>query len=190
MRTILVKRTGVIAMLLAALGCLVVGSASASTTSTSVMVLLPSTVAVAPDNTTDTVILSTPLTLAAGASRRVSDRLGATLSSSEGAEVDNRIICLDPSGTVDLSVSLGQVSVPNVIGDNTASATHAIKAAGLTVGQISSVNNCVDPGSVLQQNPRGGTPVIPGTPVNITTATCSSGGGTPGGGNGPPIQPK
>src|SRR5215471_12954003 len=110
-------------MLLAALGCLVVGSASASTTSTSVMVLLPSTVAVAPDNTTDTVILSTTLTLAAGASRRVSDRLGATLSSSEGAEVDNRIICLGPSGTVDLSVSLGQVSVPNVIGDNTASAT-------------------------------------------------------------------
>jgi len=511
-RTILVKRTGIIAMLLAALGCLVVGSASASTTSTSVMVPLPSNVSVAPDNTTDTVVLSTTLTLAAGESRRVSDRLGATLSSTEGAEVDNRIICLDPSGMavgeaasgtnhpgsgageiglmesllleapvagvytcrilartsddnrtsfvmtalrggpqfgtngtwlrissadevgshawfnydcdsrgtsptcvylggsgtpivahvfngpdrdvwtaatdttqvdvvgifqitscphgtascirrhwgddgwlglginrdryaelysfiefnqlnpdgsvcrihqsnddtsptgdsgpgdyhirdsvhhlpvryhltanvspncngsrrfaldlyvrwragnpikldngafnviqnvrgattttvpnvvgmseaqavdaikvralkpvtverimnpaligsvfaqnsqggtveptdseVHLSVSLGQVSVPNVIGDTTASATHAIKAAGLTVGQISSVNNCVDPGFVQQQNPRRGTPVIPGTPVNITTATCSSGGGTPGGGNGPPIQPK
>jgi len=91
---------------------------------------------------------------------------------------------------VDLSVSLGQTTVPSVVGDKTASAVSAITAAGLTV-QISSVNNCVDPGFVQLQNPRGGTQVIPGTPVHITTATCSSGGGSgPGGGNGPPIQPK
>jgi hypothetical protein len=95
---ILAKRTAITATVLAALGCLVVGSASASTTSTSFKVPLPSDVTVPPDSTRDTLVLSTSLPLGAGESRRVSDRLGATLSSSEGAEVDNRIVCLDPSG--------------------------------------------------------------------------------------------
>jgi hypothetical protein len=89
-----------VAWLVATVGCLVAGPASASTiTSTSVFVSLPNDVNVTPNDTTDTVLLSTTLPLVAGESRRVVDRLGARLSSSEGAEVDNRIVCLDPGGT-------------------------------------------------------------------------------------------
>ena len=92
------QRSAIVAVLVGAVGCLLVGSASASSTSASVTVALPSDVAVAPNDTTDTLVLSTTLALVAGESRRVVDRLGATLSSSEGAEVDNRITCLDPAG--------------------------------------------------------------------------------------------
>jgi len=77
---------------------------------------------------------------------------------------------------LDLSVSLGQTSVPSVTGTNESSAIRAITADGLTVGQISSVASCLDPGLVEVQNPQGGTLVTPGTSVSITVATCTSGG--------------
>jgi hypothetical protein len=93
---------------------------------------------------------------------------------------------LEPAGSeVDLMVSLGQATVPVVLGSGESAAVHAISAAGLVVGQISSTNNCVDPGLVQLQNPRGGTLVTPGSSVGITIATCTSTGG-----DGPPRQPK
>ena len=93
---------------------------------------------------------------------------------------------VEPTGSeVDLTISLGQTSVPSVTGSDESSAIHAITAAGLRVGQISSVKSCLDPGLVQTQNPRGGTPVIPGTSVSITIATCTTGGG-----DGPPRHPK
>ena len=94
---------------------------------------------------------------------------------------------VEPTGSeVDITISLGQTSVPDVTGLGESSATHAIIAAGLTVGKISSLANCVDPGLVELQNPRGGTQVTPGTSVSITIATCPNGGG----GDGPPVHPK
>jgi hypothetical protein len=93
---------------------------------------------------------------------------------------------VEPTGSeVDLTVSLGQTTVPTMLGWDESSAIHAITAAHLAVGQISSINNCVDPGLVQLQNPRGGSLVTPGTSVSITISTCSSGDG-----DGPPIHPK
>jgi hypothetical protein len=93
---------------------------------------------------------------------------------------------VEPVGSeVDLTVSLGQATVPGVLGMNESSAIHAITAAGLAVGQVSTINTCLDPSLVQLQNPRGGTQVVPGTSVSITIATCSSRGS-----DGPPLHPK
>lgn len=70
-------------------------------------VSLPADFDVEPDDMKDTRVLRTALALVAGESRRVPDRLGATLSTSEGAEVDNRIVCLDPSGVSAAETSSG-----------------------------------------------------------------------------------
>jgi hypothetical protein len=94
-------------MLLALLGCMLPASASASTTTTSFFVSLPANVAVAPNDAADTVVLSTTLALKAGESRRIADRLGATLSSSDGAEVGNGIVCLNPTGVRAAQTSSG-----------------------------------------------------------------------------------
>jgi PASTA domain len=96
---------------------------------------------------------------------------------------------VEPTGSqVQISVSLGEAWVPNVLSYDQSSAMDAITAAGLTVGNVSHINNCVDPGTVQIQNPNGGVTVTPGTPVNIEVSTCTSGGGGGGGGN--PILPK
>lgn len=87
---------------------------------------------------------------------------------------------VEPVGSeVDLAVSLGQITVPTVVGSNESSATRAITAAGLTVGKISLLKNCIDPGLVQLQDPRADTQDIPGTALSITMATCNSGGGSP-----------
>ena len=105
---------------------------------------------------------------------------------------------VEPAGsTVQITVSNGQVTVPNVLSWDQASAQQAIWNAGLNVGNVSHNNNCVDPGSVLVQNPSGGAQVPVGSYVNITVSTCTSsggGGGSGGGGSGGggrnPILPK
>jgi hypothetical protein len=86
---------------------------------------------------------------------------------------------------VNLVVSTGERTVPNVLGYEAASAEDAIIAAGLTVGTPSYTNTCVDPGSVQGQNPSGGTLVSPGSTVNLTISTCSGGGGGGDGGGDP-----
>jgi hypothetical protein len=106
-----------------------------------------------------------------------------------------------PTGwTIDITVSNGRTTVPRVLNLDRTSAQTAITNAGLAVGSVSTVNNCVDPGSVQTQNPSPGVVVALDTPVNITISTCVStgggggggGGGTGGGGGGrrPPILPK
>lgn len=83
--------------------------ASAVTTSTFYYVSLPDDVTVPPHNTdVYPVVLTTNLTLQAGETRRVLDQMDVTLSSSEGAEVDNRLVCLDPTtGTEVVRASSG-----------------------------------------------------------------------------------
>jgi hypothetical protein len=90
-------------VLLVAVGSLIPASAaSAATTSTSehvpllVDVTIPATVA---NPAEEIVVLGKQFTLRAGESRRVTDHLELTLSSEEGAEVDNAVVCwfLDPN---------------------------------------------------------------------------------------------
>jgi hypothetical protein len=70
--------------------------------------------------------------------------------------------------------------VPNVLSLDDDNAQNAIRAAGLTVGSIHMTANCAQPlGFVLTQNPRGGTQVPGGTPVNLTESTGSRANGKP-----------
>lgn len=86
---------------------------------------------------------------------------------------------VEPTGSpVDLTVSLGAATVPEVVGDSQAGAKNKILAAGLTLGTVTFTNTCVDPGTVSSQNPADGTTVTPGSAVSIQVTTCT-GGGTP-----------
>jgi PASTA domain len=56
--------------------------------------------------------------------------------------------------------------------DKAAAAVAAIKAAGLTAVTLPPTDNCADAGTVVSQNPPGGTEVAPGSQVDIQVATC------------------
>ena len=58
--------------------------------------------------------------------------------------------------------------VPDVRGDDLATATAAFKAAGFTLGTVSTVGVCASPGHVVGQAPAGGTRALPGTAVSVT----------------------
>jgi PASTA domain len=85
--------------------------------------------------------------------------------------------------TVNFSVSLGQATVPNILSLNASQANALINSAGLSVGTVSFVNNCIDPGSVMTQNPSAGVHAAAGSTVNYTLSTCSGGGGGGSGGS-------
>jgi hypothetical protein len=60
--------------------------------------------------------------------------------------------------------------VPDLTGDSTSVAASALSAAGLTLGQVTAVNDntCNNIGTVMSQNPGAGSQVVAGTAVNIT----------------------
>lgn len=91
---------------------------------------------------------------------------------------------LASGGAVNLTVSLGQVNVPNVLSWDQGQAESRIVAVGLTVGSVSTTNNCIAPGTVQVQHPSPTTAVAPGSTVDLTVSTCTSTGG--GGGDDPP----
>jgi uncharacterized repeat protein (TIGR03803 family) len=68
------------------------------------------------------------------------------------------------------TVSLGAVPIPDVRGDNLTTAGQVLVAAGLTVGQVANVidRTCNNIGTVSNQNPSPGTPVQPGSAVNLS----------------------
>ncbi|MHB8681215.1 MAG: Stk1 family PASTA domain-containing Ser/Thr kinase [Acidimicrobiales bacterium] len=89
----------------------------------------------------------------------------------------------EPQGTtVDLVVSSGpsQVTVPNVVGDTTSQAATTLQQANLV--PVESCQKTVNPaadGTVLSQNPSGGSQVPSGSTVTIVYGASScSGGGT------------
>jgi hypothetical protein len=88
--------TGVV---LVAMATAVAGAPASAATSTFSFVSLAADLNIqGTDPAQESVVLSTELILQAGESRRVTDQLQLTLSSSEGAEVDNILLCeyLDP----------------------------------------------------------------------------------------------
>jgi hypothetical protein len=79
-----------------------------------------------------------------------------------------------PGSAVNLVVSTGpaNVSVPNVVGLTQAAATTAITGAGLVVGTVTTASSpTVAAGSVISQNPVGGSSVAPGSAVNLVVST-------------------
>jgi PASTA domain len=81
---------------------------------------------------------------------------------------------IEPAGSpVQLTLSVGYVTVPNVVGDKVPKAEAAIRSAGLMPKVNSSVSNCVDPEIVLGQTPGSGAQVAPGSLVGIGITACS-----------------
>jgi len=82
--------------------------------------------------------------------------------------------------TLTQCVTPATVAVPNVLSEDDTSARNAITSAGLTVGSVSMVANCTaSRGTVLTQNPDGGTQVPPGTAVSLTESTGRQANGRP-----------
>jgi len=63
------------------------------------------------------------------------------------------------------------VTVPNVVNQTQATAQSMIAAAGLTVGTVSNVNNAAAAGTVIGQNPIGGTSAASGSAVALTVSS-------------------
>jgi beta-lactam-binding protein with PASTA domain len=81
---------------------------------------------------------------------------------------------IEPVGSsVQLAVSLGYATVPNVVGDPPTKAGAEIRSAGLTPVVHSSATNCVHPNVVQGQSPGPGAQVAPGSPVDIAITTCT-----------------
>ena len=82
----------------------------------------------------------------------------------------------EPTGSpVDLTISLGAVTVPDLEGDTIAQAARELTALGLT-DRIEHTAQCTDPGHVIGQRPAAGATVAPGTTVTITIDDGASGG--------------
>ena len=67
-------------------------------------------------------------------------------------------------------IRFASVTVPNVIGRDEATAHRVLETRGLMVGTSERVESRVAEGRVLVQNPRAGTRVEPGTPINLGVA--------------------
>jgi PASTA domain len=81
---------------------------------------------------------------------------------------------IEPVGSpVQITVSLGEATVPDVIGDLPLVADELISKAGLTPVTLAPVINCADPGTVQYQNPPGGTRVALNSQVDIQVGTCA-----------------
>ncbi len=80
---------------------------------------------------------------------------------------------VDQGSTVALTVSSGpaNVTVPSLIGLDQVSAGNLLGQKGLNIGNTSSVSSQQQAGTVVSQNPSAGTPVPPGTSVDIVVST-------------------
>lgn len=76
-----------------------------------------------------------------------------------------------PPGTVvELLVAERAVRVPDLVGSSQRVLSRALGSVDLAIGQVSSRPERSPPGTILEQNPRPGTLVRPGTPVHVTVA--------------------
>jgi hypothetical protein len=67
------------------------------------------------------------------------------------------------------------VTVPNLVGHDPTTAQQQLVAGRLKVGNVTTTNNCANPGTVLNQSPAAGAVVAPATLVNFTVSTCVDG---------------
>ncbi len=78
---------------------------------------------------------------------------------------------LPKGSTVTLIISRGQVSVPNVVGQDRDEAQKTLEDAGFEVSVTEDANADEPNGQVISQNPGTGTQVTPGTTITITVST-------------------
>jgi serine/threonine-protein kinase len=80
---------------------------------------------------------------------------------------------VEPTGSVvDLIVSLGSVTVPDVEGDTQDDAVRALSAAGLSPA-LDRQKACIEPGHVIGEEPGAGTHVRVGGTVRIVVDSAS-----------------
>ena len=70
-----------------------------------------------------------------------------------------------------LEPGIGQVAVPDVVGQTEADANTAITGAGLVAAKTEAADDTILPGIVISQNPAGGVQVADGSAVNIVVST-------------------
>jgi hypothetical protein len=98
----------VAALVVGAVGVPLVASATTTYTSTTYYAMLNHAVTVLPNLKDDyPSIFGASITLKQGETRRIQEQLAVSISSTEGAEVDNRLLCLRPDGTELLRTSAG-----------------------------------------------------------------------------------
>jgi serine/threonine-protein kinase len=73
--------------------------------------------------------------------------------------------------TITVSTGAGEVSIPNVVGLNAASASNQLGQAGFTVTTKSQANATVPAGNVISTNPPAGTKAAKGSSVEILVST-------------------
>ncbi|OUZ12517.1 hypothetical protein BHE97_02100 [Aeromicrobium sp. PE09-221] len=78
---------------------------------------------------------------------------------------------LPKGSTVTLIISRGQVSVPNVVGQQRDEAQRTLEDAGFEVSVTEDANADAPDGQVVSQNPGSGTQLAPGTTITITVST-------------------
>ena len=71
---------------------------------------------------------------------------------------------------MNLTISLGAATVPDLVGDTTTQAVSQLAAVGLGA-RIEHTADCGDPGHVIDQMPAAGTSVAPGSTVTIDDGT-------------------
>lgn len=74
--------------------------------------------------------------------------------------------------TITVSTGAGDVSIPNVVGLNAASASNQLGQAGFTVTTKTQASATVPAGNVISTNPTAGTKAAKGSSVEITVATA------------------
>ncbi|MHB0927548.1 MAG: Stk1 family PASTA domain-containing Ser/Thr kinase [Candidatus Nanopelagicales bacterium] len=79
----------------------------------------------------------------------------------------------DPGTAVSLVISNGKVQVPNVVGEQASQAETELANLGFNVAHVTQVDTTVAAGTVLSQDPVGGTSADQGSTVTITESSTS-----------------
>ena len=104
--------------------------------------------------------------------------LNAKFETRDSAEPRGQVLETNPTAaatvaagsTVQVVLSSGPVAVPNVVGRTESEATQALDRAGLEVNTVTDSTTPAERGSVLSQDPAGGTDVAPGATVTIVVS--------------------
>jgi len=102
----------------------------------------------------------------AGSNDVSSDQPAGTVISSDPAEGK----MVNEGSNVTLNVSNGEVAVPNVVNDSVDVATARLENAGFDVTPVNEITDRADPGTVIAQDPQGGSTARLGTNIVITVA--------------------
>ncbi len=80
---------------------------------------------------------------------------------------------VDPGSTVNVVISSGLISVPNVVGEPSSQAESELTNVGFNVAHVTQVDTSVAAGTVLAQDPVGGSTLEQGGTITLTVSTTA-----------------